>query len=98
MGGTKYWQSDALINFQLFLDKYPSKRTTHLPLVDVVRFRINAILGSETDQLRWSEADAEELLGLIKAYKHVLEIEQQNIVQLEAGLETQLGSASLRGK
>ncbi len=49
-----------------------------------MRFRINAILGSEPDQLRWSEADAEELLGLLKAYKHVLEIEQQNIAQLEA--------------
>ena len=91
------WQSDALINIQRFLDKYSSNSTTHLPLVDVMRFRINAILGSEPDQLRWSEADAEELLGLLKAYKHVLEIEQQNIAQLEASLETQLGSASLRG-
>ena len=62
-----------------------------------MRFRINAILGSEPDQLGLSESDAEELLRLIKAYKHVLEIEQQNIAQLEASLETQLGSASLRG-
>ena len=97
MSDIKYWESDVLINIQLFLDKYSSKRTTHLSLVDVVRFRINAVLDSETDQLRWSEADAEELLGLIKAYKHVLEIEQQNIAQLEASLETQLGSDSLRG-
>ena len=91
------WQSDALINIQRFLDKYSSNRTTRLPLVDVMSFRINAILGSEQEQLRWSEADAEELLGLLKAYKHVLEIEQQNIVQLEASLESQLGSASLKG-
>ena len=97
MSDTKDWQSDALINIQRFLDKYSSNNTTHLPLVDVIRFRINAILGSEPDQLRWSEADAEELLGLLKAYKHVWEIEQQNIAQLEASLETQLGSASLRG-
>ena len=97
MNDIKDWQSDALINIQRFLDKYSTKDTTHLPLVDVMRFRINAILGSEPEQLRWSEADAEELLGLLKAYKHVLEIEQQNIVQLEASLETQLGSASLRG-
>ncbi|MDG2197232.1 MAG: hypothetical protein P8O70_10150 [SAR324 cluster bacterium] len=97
MSDIKDWQSDALINIRRFLDKYSSKCTTHLPLVDVMRFRINAILGSEPDQLRWSEADAEELLRLIKAYKHVLEIEQQNIAQLEASLETQLGSASLRG-
>ncbi len=97
MSDVKDWQSDALINIQRFLDKYSSKNTTHLPLVDVMRFRINAILGSEPDQLRWSEADAEELLGLLKAYKHVLEIEQQNIAQLEASLEAQLGSASLRG-
>ncbi len=97
MSDIKDWQSDALINIQRFLDKYSSKNTTHLPLVDVMRFRINAILGSEPDQLRWSEADAEELLGLLKAYKHVLEIEQQNIAQLEASLEAQLGSASLRG-
>ena len=97
MSDIKDWQSDALINIQRFLDKYFSKRTTHLPLVDVMRFRINAILGSEPDQLRWSEADAEELLGLLKAYKHVLEIEQQNIAHLEASLEAQLGSASLRG-
>ena len=97
MSDIKDWQSDALINIQRFFDKYSSKRTTHLPLVDVIRFRINAILGSEPEQLRWSEADAEELLGLLKAYKHVLEIEQQNIAQLEASLETQLGSASLRG-
>ena len=97
MNDIKDWQSDALINIQRFLDKYSSKRTTYLPLVDVMRFRINAILGSEPDQLRWSEADAEELLGLLKAYKHVLKIEQQNIVQLEASLETQLGSGSLRG-
>ena len=97
MSDFKDWQSDALINIQRFLDKYSSNSTTHLPLVDVMRFRINAILGSEPDQLRWSEADAEELLGLLKAYKHVLEIEQQNIAQLEASLETQLGSASLRG-
>ena len=97
MSDIKDWQSDALINIQRFLDKYSSNNTTHLPLVDVIRFRINAILGSEPDQLRWSEADAEELLGLLKAYKHVLEIEQQNIAQLEASLETQLGSASLRG-
>ena len=97
MSDIKDWQSDALINIQRFMDKYSSKNTTHLPLVDVMRFRINAILGSEPDQLRWSEADAEELLGLLKAYKHVLEIEQQNIAQLESSLETQLGSASLRG-
>ena len=97
MNDIKDWQSDALINIQRFLDKYSSNSTTHLPLVDVMRFRINAILGSAPDQLRWSEADAEELLGLLKAYKHVLEIEQQNIAQLEASLETQLGSASLRG-
>ena len=97
MNDIKDWQSDALINIQRFLDKYSSNSKTHLPLVDVIRFRINAILGSEPDQLRWSEADAEELLGLLKAYKHVLEIEQQNIAQLEASLETQLGSASLRG-
>jgi len=97
MSDIKDWQSDALINIQRFMDKYSSKNTTHLPLVDVMRFRINAILGSEPDQLRWSEADAEELLGLLKAYKHVLEIEQQNITQLEASLEAQLGSASLRG-
>ena len=91
------WQSDALINIQHFLDKYSSNSTTRLPLVDVMRFRINAILGSEPEQLRWSEADAEELLGLLKAYKQVLEIEQQNIAQLKASLETHLGSASLRG-
>ena len=91
------WQSDALINIQRFLDKYSSNSTTRLPLVDVMRFRINAILGSEPEQLRWSEAEVEELLGLLKAYKHVLEIEQQNIVQLEASLESQLGSASLKG-
>ena len=97
MNDIKDWQSDALINIQRFLDKYSSNSKTHLPLVDVIRFRINAILGSEPDQLRWSEADAEELLGLLKAYKHVLEIEQQNIAQLRASLETQLGSASLRG-
>ena len=97
MNDIKDWQSDALINIQRFLDKYSSNSKTHLPLVDVIRFRINAILGSEPDQLRWSEADAEELLGLLKAYKHVLEIEQQNIAQLEASLETQLGSASLKG-
>ena len=97
MSDIKDWQSDALINIQRFLDKYSTKHTTHLPLVDVIRFRINAILGSETEQLRWSEADAEELLGLLKAYKHVLEVEQQNIMQLEASLETQLGSGSLRG-
>ena len=97
MSDIKDLQSDALINIQRFMDKYSSKNTTHLPLVDVMRFRINAILGSEPDQLRWSEADAEELLGLLKAYKHVLEIEQQNIAQLEASLEAQLGSASLRG-
>ena len=97
MNDIKDWQSDALINIQRFLDKYSSNSTTHLPLVDVMRFRINAILGSAPDQLRWSEADAEELLGLLKAYKHVLEVEQQNITQLEASLETQLGSASLRG-
>ena len=83
--------------YPAFLDKYSSNSTTRLPLVDVMRFRINAILGSEPEQLRWSEADAEELLGLLKAYKHVLEIEQQNIAQLEASLETQLGSASLKG-
>ena len=97
MSDIKDWQSDALINIQRFMDKYSSKNTTHLPLVDVMRFRINAILGSEPDQLRWSEADAEELLGLLKAYKHVLEIEQQNIAQLESSIEAQLGSASLRG-
>ena len=97
MNDIKNWHSDALINIQRFLDKYSTKSTTHLPLVDVMRFRINAILGSEPNQLRWSEADAEELLGLLKAYKHVLEIEQQNIAQLEASLEAQLGSASLRG-
>ena len=97
MSDIKDWQSDALINIQRFMDKYSSNNTTHLPLVDVMRFRINAILGSEPDQLRWSEADAEELLGLLRAYKHVLEIEQQNIAQLEASLEAQLGSASLRG-
>ena len=97
MSDIKDWQSDALINIQRFMDKYSSNNTTHLPLVDVMRFRINAILGSEPDQLRWSEADAEELLGLLKAYKHVLEIEQQNIAQLESSIEAQLGSASLRG-
>ena len=97
MSDIKDWQSDALINIQRFLDKYSVKHSTHLPLVDVIRFRINAILGSETEQHRWSEADAEELLGLLKAYKHVLEVEQQNIVQLEASLESQLGSASLKG-
>ena len=68
MSDMKDWQSDALINIQRFLDKYSTKHTTHLPLVDVIRFRINAILGSEPEQLRWSEADAEELLGLLKAY------------------------------
>ena len=97
MSDIKDWQSDALINIQRFLDKYSSNSTIHLPLVDVMRFRINAILGSEPEQLRWSEADAEELLGLLKAYKHVLEIEQQNLAPLQASLETQLGSASLRG-
>ena len=97
MSDNNIWQSDALINIQRFLDKYSSNITTRLPLVDVMRFRINAILGSEPDQLRWSEADAEELLGLLKAYKHVLEIEQQNIAQLEASLENQLSSASLKG-
>ena len=97
MNDIKNWHSDALINIQRFLDKYSTKSTTHLPLVDVMRFRINAILGSEPNQLRWSEADAEELLALIKAYKHMLEIEQQNIAQLETSLEAQLGIASLRG-
>ena len=97
MNDIKNWHSDALINIQRFLDKYSTKSTTHLPLVDVMRFRINAILGSEPNQLRWSEADAEELLALIKAYKHILEIEQQNIAQLETSLEAQLGIASLRG-
>ena len=96
MSDIKDWQSDALINIQRFLDKYFTKHTTHLPLIDVIRFRINAIIGSEPEQLRWSIADAEELLGLLEAYKHVLEIEQQNIAQLEASLETQHGSASLR--
>ncbi len=98
MSGIKDWQSSALINIQRFLDKYSTKHTTHLPLVDVMRFRINAILCSEPEQLRWSESDAEELQGLLKAYKHVLEIEQQNIVQLEASLKTQLCSASPRGE
>ena len=97
MNDIKNWHSDALINIQRFLDKYAAKSTTHLPLVDVMRFRISAILGSEPDQLRWSEADAEELLALIKAYKHMLEIEQQNIAQLETSIETQLSSTSLRG-
>ena len=97
MNDIKNWHSDALINIQRFLDKYSTKSTTHLPLVDVMRFRINAILGSEPNQLRWSEADAEELLALIKAYKHMLEIEQQNIAQLETSIETQLSSTSLRG-
>ena len=97
MNDIKNWHSDALINIQRFLDKYSIKSTTHLPLVDVMRFRINAILGSEPNQLRWSDADAEELLALIKAYKHILEIEQQNIAQLETSLEAQLGIASLRG-
>ena len=97
MNDIKNWHSDALINIQRFLDKYSTKSTTHLPLVDVMRFRINAILGSESNQLRWSDADAEELLALIKAYKHILEIEQQNIAQLETSLEAQLGIASLRG-
>ena len=97
MNDTKNWHSDALTNIQRFLDKYSTKSTTHLPLVDVMRFRINAILGSEPNQLRWSDADAEELLALIKAYKHILEIEQQNIAQLETSLEAQLGIASLRG-
>ncbi len=97
MNDIKNWHSDALINIQRFLDKYSTKSTTHLPLVDVMRFRINAILGSEPNQLRWSDADAEELLALIKAYKHILEIEQQNIAQLETSLEAQLGIASLRG-
>ena len=97
MNDIKNWHSDALINIQRFLDKYSTKSTTHLPLVDVMRFRINAILGSEPNQLQWSEADAEELLALIKAYKHMLEIEQQNIAQLETSLEAQLGIASLRG-
>ncbi|HCV86102.1 MAG TPA: hypothetical protein DGB85_05870 [Deltaproteobacteria bacterium] len=97
MNDIKNWHSDALINIQRFLDKYSTKCTTHLPLVDVMRFRINAILGSEPNQLRWSDADAEELLALIKAYKHILEIEQQNIAQLETSLEAQLGIASLRG-
>lgn len=86
-----------MINIQRFLDKYAAKSTTHLPLVDVMRFRISAILGSEPDQLRWSEADAEELMALIKAYKHMLEIEQQNIAQLETSIETQLSNTSLRG-
>ena len=97
MNDIKNWHSDALINIQRFLDKYSTKSTTHLPLVDVMRFRINAILGSEPNQLRWSEADAEELLALIKAYKHMLEIEQQNIAQLETSIETQLSNTSLRG-
>ena len=97
MNDIKNWHSDALINIQRFLDKYAAKSTTHLPLVDVMRFRISAILGSEPDQLRWSEADAGELLALIKAYKHMLEIEQQNIAQLETSIETQLSSTSLRG-
>jgi hypothetical protein len=97
MNDIKNWHSDALINIQRFLDKYAAKSTTHLPLVDVMRFRISAILGSEPDQLRWSEADAGELLALIKAYKHMLEIEQQNIAQLENSIETQLSSTSLRG-
>ncbi len=97
MNDIKNWHSDALINIQRFLDKYSTKSTTHLPLVDVMRFRINAILGSEPNQLRWSDADAEELLALIKAYKHILEIEQQNIAQLETSLEAQLGIANLRG-
>jgi hypothetical protein len=97
MNDIKNWHSDALINIQRFLDKYAAKSTTHLPLVDVMRFRISAILGSEPDQLRWSEADAGELLALIKAYKHMLEIEQQNIAQLETSIETQLSNTSLRG-
>ena len=97
MNDIKNWHSDALINIQRFLDKYSTNSTTHLPLIDVMRFRINAILGSEPNQLRWSEADAEELLALIKAYKHMLEIEQQNIAQLETSIETQLSSTSLRG-
>ena len=97
MNDIKNWHSDALINIQRFLDKYFTNSTTHLPLVDVMRFRINAILGSEPDQLRWSEADAGELLALIKAYKHMLEIEQQNIAQLETSIETQLSNTSLRG-
>ena len=97
MNDIKNWHSDALINIQRFLDKYAAKSTTHLPLVDVIRFRISAILGSEPDQLRWSEADAGELLALIKAYKHMLEIEQQNIAQLETSIETQLSNTSLRG-
>ena len=97
MNDIKNWHSDALINIQRFLDKYAAKSTTHLPLVDVMRFRISAILGSEPDQLRWSEADAGELLALIKAYKHMLEIEQQNIAHLETSIEPQLSSTSLRG-
>ena len=97
MSDIKDWQSDTLINIQRFLDKYAAKSKTHLPLVDVMRFRISAILGSEPDQLRWSEADAGELLALIKAYKHMLEIEQQNIAQLETSIETQLSNTSLRG-
>ena len=96
MNDVKNLQSDALVNIQRFLDKYSASTTTNLPLVDVMRFRINAILGSEPDQLRWSETEIEELLALIKAYKHMLEIEQQNIAQLEASLESQLGTTSLR--
>jgi hypothetical protein len=96
MNNVKDWQSEALINIQRFLDKYSTKSTTDLPLVDVMRFRINAVIGSEPDQLQWSETDADELLALIKAYKHMLEIEQQNITQLESSLESQLGNAKLR--
>ena len=55
MSDNNIWQSDALINIQRFLDKYSSNITTRLPLVDVMRFRINAILGSEPEQLQWSE-------------------------------------------
>lgn len=83
------WQAEALTNVRRFFEKYAEKPPENpLPLVDVLRFRINALLASEPNQLSWQVEERAELQALIQAYQHMLAMEQRNLTQLEQTLAT----------
>lgn len=80
-------KADALQNIQRFLLKYDASGDHPIALADVLRFRINALLASEPEQLTWLPEDTAEIAALLQAYQHMLEIERKNLAELQQRLQ-----------
>ena len=76
------FKKTAILNLSKFLQKYNLEEVQQLPLTDVLRFRINGLLVTETTHLHWQAEEKLELRQMLHAYHQMLQIETKNVEQL----------------